>query len=82
MVVPLSNGPLDSSGAYYSEYSDIGSGTAFVFQDGVVFQASWAKSSPSAQLTFSDVNGSPLRLNPGQTWITAIANTDQLNYSL
>lgn len=80
MVVPLSQGALDASGAYYSNYATIGSGTAYVFQDGVEQTGTWTKTSNTSQITFTDSTGKPLALNPGQTWIEAIANTNDIAY--
>ena len=71
MIVPRQNGALDSSGAYYSDYAAIGSGQVLVFQDGIVTAGTWSKTSNEAQITFTDSNGKPLALNPGQTWIAA-----------
>jgi hypothetical protein len=81
MVVPWTNGALDSSNAYYTVYSDIGSGTAYVFQDGTVTQGTWAKPSVGTQITFTNANGSPIKLNAGQTWITALGANSEISYS-
>lgn len=81
IVVPWTNGPLDASGAYYTDYSDIGSGTAYVFQDGIVTQGVWSKSSPTSQIQFTTTSGSPIKLNAGQTWITAIGSSSEVSYS-
>lgn len=81
MVVPLSQGALDSSGAYYSAYNVIGSGTAYIFQDGTVLTGQWNKSSNTSQITFTDAAGKAILLNPGQTWITALGNSNQVTYA-
>ena len=80
MVVPLTQGALDSSGAYYSTYQDIGSGAAYVFQDGVMTLGQWSKASSNAPLVFTTANNLPLKLNTGQTWITAIATSSEVTY--
>ncbi len=80
MVVPWSQGALDSSGAYYSVYQDVGSGEAIVFQDGTVTIGKWSKASITAPLEFTTSAGQPLKLNAGQTWITAIANSSEVSY--
>ncbi len=80
MVVPWSQGALDSSNAYYSVYQDIGSGAAYVFQDGVMTLGQWSKASSSAPLVFTTANNQPLKLNAGQTWITAIASSSEVTY--
>jgi len=81
IVVPESQGALDASGAYYSDYNVIGSGTAYVFQDGLETTGQWSKSGNSNQITFSDSSGQTIKLNPGQTWITAITSSSGISYS-
>ena len=81
MVIPESNGPLDSTGAYYSDYSTIGSGQVYVFQNGGVEIGQWSKSSNTAQINFTNNNGQPLNLIPGQVWITAVVSSSYVSYS-
>ncbi len=81
LVVPLSNGSLDASGAYYSDYSDIGTGQMYVFQDGGVTQGTWTKSSTTSQYQFTDNAGQPIKLNAGQTWITLVGSASQVSYT-
>jgi Protein of unknown function (DUF3048) N-terminal domain/Protein of unknown function (DUF3048) C-terminal domain len=81
MVVPKSNGALDTSGAYYSNYAVIGSGPVYVFQDGTVTTGTWAKSNNTSQITFTDAAGKPIGLNPGQTWLTAVDTTAKVSYA-
>ena len=80
MIVPWSQGPLDTSDAYYSVYQTIGQGQAYVFQDGTVTIGQWNKASAQAPLTFTTDNNQPLKLNAGQTWITVLASKSQINY--
>ncbi len=81
MVVPWSNGQLDSTGAYYSVYQTIGTGTAYVFQDGTETTGQWSKASANAPLQFTTATGQPLKLNAGQTWITALASANEMAYN-
>jgi hypothetical protein len=81
IVVPWTDGPLDASGAYYTDYSDIGSGTAYVFQDGAVTQGVWEKASQTSQIQFNTTTGSPIKLNAGQTWITAVGSANEVSYN-
>ena len=80
IVVPLGRGALDSSGAYYSDYNVMGSGSAYIFQNGTLINGTWSKSASNASLTFTDASGQPIPLNPGQTWITAVSATNQVSY--
>jgi hypothetical protein len=80
IVVPQSRGALDASGAYYTEYDDTGSGTAYVFQDGGISVGGWTKSSDTSQIEFTDSAGVPIKLNTGQTWITLVGDTGKVTY--
>lgn len=81
MVVPESRGALDASGAYYSDYNVIGSGPVYVFQDGSVTTGSWTKTDNNSQLSFADASGQPIKLNPGQTWLTAVTSASDVSYT-
>jgi hypothetical protein len=80
IVVPLGQGVLDSSGAYYSNYNPIGSGQAYIFQDGTITTGTWAKSENKSQISFTDASGKVIPLDAGQTWITAVSATNQVTY--
>lgn len=81
MVVPYSYGALDSSGAYYSEYGVIGSGPVYIFQDGGVITGTWTKKGNTDQITFTGSDGQPIKLNPGQAWVTAVSGAGNVSYS-
>jgi hypothetical protein len=76
MVMPYS---IEEDG-YHSSYNTIGSGQVFVFQDGIVSTGTWAKSSGYTQFTFTDGAGKPIKLNPGQTWLTAVGSAANVAY--
>lgn len=80
IVVPESRGALDASGAYYSDYNVLGSGQAFVFQDGEEVSGTWSKATATTQLSFTTSSGQVLKLDPGQTWITAITAAGNVSY--
>ncbi|HWB38768.1 MAG TPA: DUF3048 domain-containing protein [Candidatus Saccharimonadales bacterium] len=80
IVVAKAQGALDASGAYYSDYQDIGSGIAYIFQDGILTTGNWHKASRTNQISFT-VGGQPIRLNAGQTWITAVDSTSAVSSS-
>jgi len=80
IIVPFSQGALDASDAYYSNYAVTGSGAAYVFQDGGVTVGTWQKTSNSAQITFTNDQSQTIKLDPGQTWITALTDSTQLTY--
>lgn len=80
VVMNLTQGALDASGAYYSNYLDTGSGTVYIFQDGGVTQGTWTKANTNDMFKFTDSTGNPIKLNAGQTWVTAVT-PGQVNYS-
>lgn len=81
MIIPKSQGALDSTGAYYTVYQVVGNGQAYVFQDGTLTTGTWSKSSASSQIQFTDATGKTIKLDPGQTWITALGTSNLLTYS-
>jgi hypothetical protein len=54
------------------EIKAIGSGEAYVFQDGTATEATWSKAGRTEQITFTDKEGKNIPLARGQTWITAV----------
>ncbi len=73
MVVPRSNDGI------YSVYQTIGSGKVYIFQDGLATEGVWEKPNRQALVKFGDANGSPIGLNPGQTWITLISSQGEVS---
>lgn len=76
IVVPYS---IESDN-YHSDYGVIGSGKAYVFQDGTVASGTWSKAGSTDQIQFLDANNNPIKLNAGQTWISAVATANEVNY--
>ena len=76
LVMPYS---LESD-RYHSDYQTIGSGPMYVFEDGTVVQGTWTKSSATSQFVFTDQSNQPLKLNAGQTWISALGSTSDVSY--
>ena len=75
MVMPYSmNGK-------YSVYGVIGSGPAYVFQDGGVTIGTWTKADDKSQIKFTDGAGKPLKFIPGQTWLTALGSAANITYA-
>lgn len=77
LVVPYSIHP----DGVHSKYQTIGSGQAYVFQDGLMQEATWTKASQTAQLEFKDTGGRVLGLNAGQTWITAVGLANMVTFT-
>jgi hypothetical protein len=70
---------LEADGKH-SQYDDIGSGTAYIFQDGGVSIGGWQKADQDSQISFVDDNSQPLKLNAGQTWLTLVSGTNKVVY--
>jgi hypothetical protein len=66
---------------HHSQYGTIGSGQAFIFQDGTVTNGTWTKTDAKAQFKFTDTAGKTIRLNPGQSWIAAVASPGNVSSS-
>jgi hypothetical protein len=81
LVVPQSQGELDASGAYYTNYDDNGSGAAYIFQDGGVTVGTWNKANTTSQISFQDSTGAAIKLNTGQTWLTLVGDTGKIAYN-
>jgi hypothetical protein len=70
---------IDSDGAH-TDYTTSGSGAMFVFQDGTVTSGTWSKASRKDQFMFTNAQGTTLKLNPGQTWITLVDAATNVTY--
>ena len=66
---------------HHSQYTTIGSGQAFIFQDGGLVTGQWTKASSTSQFVFTDAAGKSIPLNPGQTWLTALGNATSVHYA-
>lgn len=64
----------------HSQYGTIGSGEVHIFQDGTVVKGTWHKSSRDSQITFVSADGQPIKLTPGQTWVTAVDSSNKVTY--
>lgn len=76
LVIPYS---LEADG-YHSDYSTLGQGKAYVFQDGRVTIGTWKKLTAKSQFQFLDANGQTIKLNAGQTWLTAVGSAGDVSY--
>lgn len=69
MKVPMNTVMEDG---YRESYATIGSGEAYIFQDGAVIPATWNKKSRKEQLYYTDNEGKVISLARGQTFISAV----------
>ena len=52
-----------------------GSGTAYAFRDGQVYEVTWTRSTPESMLSLTLPDGSPYPFKPGNTWFQIIGQT-------
>ncbi len=50
----------------------LGSGTAYVFRDGQVYQVQWQRLSPDSVVSLANLDGTPFPFKPGTTWFEVI----------
>lgn len=55
---------------YREQMATLGSGKAYIFQDGGVVEGTWHKPDKKSQVQFRDAAGAIVALNRGQTWIS------------
>lgn len=70
-----------ASDGQHTDYTTVGSGHMYVFQDGLVQEGTWKKASRQAQWTFVAADGSEIAFNPGQTWFTMVDNNGSVTYA-
>lgn len=68
-----------ASDGLHSEYATIGNGKMYVFQDGIMIEGTWHKTTRKNQFVFTDSSGAIIKLNPGQTWITMVNSTSAVS---
>lgn len=48
---------------------NIGSGKGYYISDGIVTEINWSKTDRQSKTEYTDSEGNPIKLNPGQTWV-------------
>ena len=61
-----------ASDNYHEDIAAIGSGGAYIFQNGTVIAGTWSKTTVEDQIKFYDEAGSEVALVPGQTFVEAV----------
>lgn len=69
-----------ASDNYHEAITTIGSGDAYIFQNGIAIKGTWHKASKEEQITFTDESGAEVKLVPGQTFISAVPNYGTIAY--
>lgn len=65
----------------HTDYKTTGTGSMYVFQDGIVQEGTWSKPTRQAQWVFTDKAGKVIAFNPGQTWISMVDSTSSVIYT-
>jgi hypothetical protein len=78
-VIPYTFFTGDEKGALNMQ--DIGSGKAYVFEDGLTTNATWSKVDRTSRTIFNDAAGKEIPLNRGQIWIEAVPPVSTVNAS-
>ncbi len=69
-----------ASDNYHEDITAIGSGKAYVFQNGTAIEGTWHKDSRSDQIKFLDNDDKEIKLAPGQTFISAVPSYGSVEY--
>lgn len=80
VVVAMMVSERRASDNYHEDIDTIGSGDAYIFQNGIAISGTWHKTSVDSQIQFTDSEGKEIRLAPGQTFITAVPNYGSVDF--
>ena len=69
-----------ASDNYHEDIKVIGSGKAYIFQNGTAVEGTWSKGSRNEQIKFFDGDGNEVALVPGQTFVSAVPNYGSVEY--
>lgn len=80
VVVAMMVQERKASDNYHEDITAIGTGKAYIFQNGTAIEGSWSKSSREDQIKFYDEEGEEVALAPGQTFVSAVPNYGSVEY--
>ncbi|MBO7657590.1 DUF3048 domain-containing protein [Candidatus Saccharibacteria bacterium] len=69
-----------ASDNYHEDITTVGTGKAYVFQNGIVIPGTWKKASVAEQIEFFDESGNKIALAPGQTFVEAVPQYGSVEY--
>lgn len=78
LVVPVVRRTQDG---IYSVYAINDGGKVLIFQNGTTTEGTWSKAGRKAQFKFTGADGQPLKLAPGQTWVTLAASAGDVTFA-
>lgn len=65
---------------YHEDITTLGSGVAYVFQNGYAIKGRWEKNTVADQIRFYDESGTEIALIPGQTFVEAVPDYGSVDY--
>ena len=65
---------------YHEAITTIGTGDAYIFQNGVAIKGTWAKGAKDEQIKFFGEDGKEVALAPGQTFVSAVPAYGSVEY--
>ena len=80
VVVAIKVAERKASDNYHESIDTIGSGEAYIFQNGTAIKGTWRKDSRQDQIKFTDEEGNEVKLAPGQTFVSAVPNYGSVEY--
>ena len=80
VVVAMIVSERKASDNYHEDITTIGSGDAYIFQNGAVEHGTWHKGSREEQIKFLDANGKEILLAPGQTFVSAVPSYGSVDF--
>lgn len=80
VVIAMMVGERKAADNYHEDIDSIGSGDAYIFQNGYVVKGHWSKGSAGEQIKFTDEGGAEVKLVPGQTFVSAVPNYGNVEY--
>lgn len=80
VVVAMVVSEKRASDNYHENITVLGSGTAYIFQNGYAVRGSWVKGSDAEQIRFFDDAGAEVALVPGQAFVSAVPTYGGVEY--
>ena len=80
VVISIIVNERKASDNYHESITTTGSGTAYIFQNGIAIEGTWVKNTRADQFKFYDKNNEEVILNPGQVIISAIPTYGSVEY--
>ena len=80
VVVAIKVAERKAADNYHESIDAVGTGEAYIFQNGTVIKGTWRKDSRQDQIKFTDEEGNEVKLAPGQTFVSAVPNYGSVEY--